>query len=209
MAFPAGNALSIQGMVLVVGAVLGPIAVATFSTMRTLTRVGFQIMEAIKNSVWPELSAAYGAKNLPLARKLHRTACKASLWLSLASVLALLFFGSHIITVWTHGRVVADVGTFRCLLIVIVLNSLWYTSAVVTIASNTHQRVALWYFAGTASSLLLARILTPHLGITGAALALIAVDVIVGWYVLANSFASLNEASIEFFKSMFRLSFSK
>lgn len=202
MAFPAGNALSIQGMVLVVGIVLGPIAVATFSTMRTLTRVGFQIMEAIKNSVWPELSAAYGAQNFALARRLHRTACQASLWLSLASAGFLFFAGTWIITIWTHGRVTTDQRAFHWLLVVIMANGLWYTSSVVTIASNSHQRLAFFYLSGMFSSLVLAWFLLPTLGITGAAVALLVIDVVVGRYALIQSFSALSESAAEFWKSM-------
>jgi O-antigen/teichoic acid export membrane protein len=205
MAFPAGNALSIQGMVLVIAALLGPIAVATFSTMRTLTRFGFQIMEAVKNSVWPELSAAYGTRNWALARKLHRVACQASLWMSLGSVVFLGFAGNRIIEVWTNGRIVMDVTAFRWLLVVIVANSFWYTSSVVTVASNTHERIAVCYLAGTCVSLILARFLIPHFGISGAAMSLLAIDLIVGWYVLNRSLETLRENASEFFASMFRL----
>jgi O-antigen/teichoic acid export membrane protein len=204
MAFPAGGALSLQGMVLVVGAVLGPIAVVTFSTMRTLTRFGFQIMESVKNSVWPELSAAYGMQNWPLARRLHRLACQASLWSSLLSVGFLFIFGGRIIALWTHGRVTADTLTFRWLLLVIVANSFWYTSSVVTVASNQHQRVAVFYLAGTALSLLLARLFMPYFGISGAAMALLAIDLVVGWYVLARSLSTLKEHARDFVASMFR-----
>ena len=44
MAFPIGNALSLQGLTVVIAMVLGPVAVVAFSTMRTLSRVGFQIL---------------------------------------------------------------------------------------------------------------------------------------------------------------------
>lgn len=205
MAFPAGNALSIQGMVVVIGSVLGPVAVATFATMRTLTRFGFQIIEAIKNSVWPELSTAYGTQNMPLARKLHQTACKASLWLSLASVGFLLLAGSRIITIWTHGRVVTDSRTFHWLLLVIVANGLWYTSSVVTIASNTHQKVAGFYLGGAAVSLIVARFLLPHLGLSGAAMALLSIDLIVGWFVLSRSFEALREPVADFWLAMLKI----
>lgn len=205
MAFPIGNALSIQGMVLVIASVLGPIAVATFSTMRTLTRFGFQIMEAVKNSVWPELSTAYGKQNWPLARKLHRIACQMSLWSSLATVIFLFFGGDRIVAVWTHGRITMDVPAFRWLLLVIIANSFWYTSSVVTVASNTHERVALVYFIGTVASLLIARLLLPHFGISGAAMALLAIDVVVGWYVLSRSLTTLSESASDFYASMFRL----
>jgi O-antigen/teichoic acid export membrane protein len=205
MAFPAGNALSIQGMVLVISAVLGPIAVATFSTMRTLTRFSFQIMEAVKNSIWPELSAAYGAQNWPLARRLHRVACQISLWSSLGTVTFLFFAGDKIIAIWTHGRITVDEPTFRWLLLVIIANSFWYTSSVVTIASNTHERVAVVFLIGTAASLAIARILMPHFGLSGAAMALLAIDIIVGWYVLGRSLKTLSESARDFFSSMFRI----
>ena len=205
MAFPAGNALSIQGMVLVISAVLGPVAVATFSTMRTLTRFSFQIMEAVKNSVWPELSAAYGAQNWPLARKLHRVACQVSLWSSLGTVAFLFFAGDKIIAIWTHGRITVDEPTFRWLLLVIIANSFWYTSSVVTIASNTHERVAVVFLIGTAASLAIARLLMPHFGLSGAAMALLAIDIIVGWYVLGRSLKTLSESARDFYASMFRI----
>jgi O-antigen/teichoic acid export membrane protein len=205
MAFPAGNALSIQGMVLVISAVLGPVAVAVFSTMRTLTRFGFQIMEAVKNSVWPELSAAYGAQNWSLARRLHRVACQVSLWSSLGVVIFLFFAGDKIVEIWTHGRIAMDEPAFRWLLLVIIANSFWYTSSVVTVASNTHERVAAVFFTGTAASLVIARLLMPHFGLSGAAMALLAIDVIVGWYVLGRSLTTLSESARDFYTSMFRL----
>jgi O-antigen/teichoic acid export membrane protein len=205
MAFPVGSALSIQGMVLVISAVLGPIAVATFSTMRTLTRFGFQIMEAVKNTVWPELSAAYGVQNWALARKLHRAACQMALWSSLGTVISLYFAGEPIIAAWTHGRIVIDAGAFHWLLLVTIANSFWYTSSVVTVASNTHERVAALYLGGTLASLLLARLLMPSFGISGAAMALLAIDVVVGWYVLSSSLKALSETATDFYSSMFRL----
>ncbi len=74
LAFPAGNALSIQGMVLVIGISLGPVAVATFSTMRTLTRFAFQIIDRFSVcSRGPHLQALdprprrHGCWHLPVA----------------------------------------------------------------------------------------------------------------------------------------------
>jgi O-antigen/teichoic acid export membrane protein len=205
LAFPAGNALSIQGMVLVIGISLGPVAVATFSTMRTLTRFAFQIIDQIKNSVWPELSAAYGAQNWDLARRLHRTACQAALWLSLAAVVFLFVAGGHIFRLWTHGRVVLDVGTFRWLLLGIVANSFWLTSSVVTIASNTHQRVAALYLGGTAGSIVLAALLMPRFGISGAAISLLAIDIVLGWFVVRMSLAKLGDQLGDFSGALIRI----
>ncbi len=66
MAFPAGNAFILQGMTVLVGAVLGPIAVVMYSTVRTLTRFVYQTVDMITNGVWAEMSAALGAGNILL-----------------------------------------------------------------------------------------------------------------------------------------------
>ena len=60
MAIPLGNALSIQGFVLVVGWLAGGPGVVLFSTYRTMTRFPLQLMGMISSSVWPELSRSLG-----------------------------------------------------------------------------------------------------------------------------------------------------
>jgi O-antigen/teichoic acid export membrane protein len=203
MAFPAGNALSVQGMVLVIGIVLGPVAVTVFSTLRTLTRFSFQITTVIAATIWPELSAAYGAQQWPAARKLHRYACQASLCFSAFSATALLFCGEWTIRVWTHGRVTFDTTLFRMLLLVIVVNSLWYTSSVVPIAANRHGKLALFYLLGAAGSLGIADLLLPHFGLTGAALALLFFELATGIYTLRRSLSMLDDSFGEFARAIF------
>jgi O-antigen/teichoic acid export membrane protein len=205
MAFPAGNALSLQGMVVVIGLVLGPVAVATFSAMRTLTRFALQIAETIKNGVWPELSAAYGAQNWNLARKLHRMACQASLLLSFAAVGFLFIAGGRLLTVWTHGRIVMDVSPFRWLLLVVIANSFWSTSSVVTMASNKHQRIAAAYFTATTAATLVAYLLLQRFGLSGAAMALLLVDITVGWFVVKSSLVELEEGLRQFLRALLRV----
>jgi O-antigen/teichoic acid export membrane protein len=206
LAFPAGSALSLQGLVVVIGMVLGPVAVATFSAMRTLTRFALQITEIIRMGVWPELSAAYGAKNWNLARRLHRTACQASLWLSILAVGFLLIAGGRILTAWTHGRIVMDVSAFRWLLLVIIANAFWNTSSVATMASNKHQRIAAAYFAATAVATVAAYLLLQRFGLSGAAMALLIVDITVGWFVVKSSLVELDEGLRQFLGALFRVS---
>lgn len=194
MAFPAGNALSIQGMLLAIGIVLGPIAVATFSTMRTLTRFVLQVMDSIKNSVWPELSAAYGAQDWRLARKLHRHACQASLWLAALSLAGLFVFGPRVYAIWTHGRVTMDPTTFHLLLLVMLASSFWNTSSVVALATNRHQRVAAVYICATAASVGLAVVLTRSFQLPGAAVSLLVVDLATGWFVIRESLGLLQDS---------------
>lgn len=202
MAFPAGNALSIQGMLVVIGVVLGPIAVATFSTLRTLTRFAFQILETLKNSIWPELSAAYGAENWSYARKLHSRACQAALVLCLAAVAFLSVLGRPIYRFWTHGQITFNQSLFHALLLVVIADAIWYTSSAATIACNAHHKIAAAYLAGTLSSLGLAYLLMKSIGLTGAAVALFAIDIPMTWYVLRSSLAVLKDSPINFLRQL-------
>jgi O-antigen/teichoic acid export membrane protein len=203
LAFPAGNALSTQGMVVVIGVVLGPIAVTVFSTLRTLTRFSFQIITVVAATIWPELSAAYGAQQWPVARKLHRYACQASLYFSMFSSTALLFCGEWIVRIWTHGHVIFDPTLFRLLLLVIIANSFWYTSSVVPIAANRHEKVALFYLLGGAGSLGFAYLLLLHFGLAGGALALLFFDLVTGIYTLRQSLSMLDDSFGEFARAVF------
>jgi O-antigen/teichoic acid export membrane protein len=205
MAFPAGNALSLQGMTILTGILLGPVAVATFNPMRTLSRFAYQILDSIKNAVWPELSAAYGSHNWPLARRLHRSCCQVAFWLAILAVLGLGVLGPSLFRVWTHGRITMNLPCFYTLLLVVVASSFWNTSSAVSIAANLHGRLAVYYLAGTAVSLGLAYVLTPHLGMTGPALALLAADVWMGCFVIRASNHLLQDDTNDFIRSMFLL----
>jgi O-antigen/teichoic acid export membrane protein len=204
MAFPAGNSLSLQGMTIVVGAVLGPIAVVTFSTTRTLTRFAYQMVDMITNSVWPELSTAFGAGDRLLAKKLHRCACQASLGLALAAVLTLALFGNGIYDGWTHHKLAMDHHLFHLLLVEVLASSLWFTSSIVPVACNCHERIAAVFLLTTALSLPLAYFVMPRLGLAGAGISLLLVDVAMVSYVFKRSLSLLHDNLSGFMRSLFR-----
>ncbi len=200
MGFPIGNALSLQGMITVVGVVLGPIPVVLFSTSRTLTRFVWQVLNAITNTIWVELSTAFGADDVSLARRLHRRACQAAMWLAVLCSAALFFVGPLIFRLWTRGEVPFDPVLFSLLLLVVIANSLWSTSYVVLLAVNRHQKLAAVYIAATGLSLLLASVLTRLIGIHGAALSLLVIDVTMSAYVVARSLALVQDTLPDFIR---------
>jgi len=202
MAFPAGYAITLQGTVVLIGVVLGPVSVVIFSTLRTLTRAGYQVTEIIRGTVWAEISAAFGAQNYELARRLHRYACQASLWLCGAGMGALFIVGPWLYRLWIRGKVPMDLSTFHWLLLVIIANSFWHTSSVVPMATNTHERIALGYLASAALSLPLAYVLIQYYGLPGVAMALLVADLLVGWYVLRTSLAVVKDRAVDFLFAM-------
>jgi O-antigen/teichoic acid export membrane protein len=205
MAFPIGNAISLQGYTVVIGVVLGPVAVVAFSTMRTLSRVGYQGLTVIGRAIWPELSTAFGSGNIDLARNLHRRACQLGLVVSLACTVALGLIGPHVYGSWTRHAVRFDPLTFLLLLIVIVANSMWYTSSIVPMASNQHEKIAVAYMVGTFLSLCTAYGLMKVISMAGAAMALLCIDACMLLLVLHVSLGLLSDTRREFAYSLLRV----
>jgi O-antigen/teichoic acid export membrane protein len=204
MGFPLAYAMNREGLLLVVGLAMGPVAVVGFSTARTLTRLATQPAEAIRSAVWPELSAAYGAKNSNLARRLHSKACQACLGLCSIAIAFLALAGPRIYGVWTHHRVMLDYALFWWLLAGIAAYSFWYTSSAVALSRNRHEGIAIAYLVGTALSIILAPFLMKQLGLSGAAISPLVIDLAMSWYVLKNSLQLLGESTSGFISNLFR-----
>jgi O-antigen/teichoic acid export membrane protein len=205
MGFPLSYALINQGLTTVVAMMLNPTSVVAFSTLRTISRLAFQLIVVINSTIWPEMSAAFGSGNLSLARKLHRYSCKASMWLSGLSILILAFLGQYLLKIWTGDRVNMDYPAFSSMLVVIAANSIWLTSSVVPSSTNQHQRISLYFVLSSIGCLMTGVLLTPFLGITGASISMLVSDVVMIVFVLKTSFTLLNENEKDFFIELFRL----
>lgn len=167
-AFPTAQALSTQGMVLVVGATLGPLAVVTFSTLRTLTRISLQLVLAASHAAEPELATAYGSGDRSLLRSLYQHTLRASLWLSFGSALFLAAAGGWILDIWTQGKVGMDYALFTLLLFTSVASVLWYGALTTLRATNRHLRASVVYLVTAAGTVALSAVLLSSTGILAA-----------------------------------------
>lgn len=200
MAFPVGNAFKNQGMLTLVGIALDPGVAAGFNTMRTLVNAAQQAMSLINTAVWPEMSAAFGSGNLPLARRLHRISCNVSFWLALCALLVLFTIGPLIFKFWTLDNLQFDRLFFSMMLFIMLVNSFWYTSSVVQAATNTHGNMAVLYLMTTGVALGLAYLLISLLGLQGIATGLIVLEISMAIYVVPASLRVLKDTEIEFWK---------
>jgi len=184
VAMPLGNAVSLQGFMMVVGVVLGPAAVTAFSTARTMTRVGLLMINPIATGMWPELSSAFGSGNLAVVRKLRRHAYQASLILAGGCAIFLWVAGPQLYQWWVKKVVPLDLSCFHILLLVTIANSLWYVSAVVQMSANRHSRLAFVYLTAALGSCALGYFLTGWLGLVGSAVSLLLIEMVMCGYVL-------------------------
>ena len=202
LVLPAGHALSLQGFTILIGALLGPIAVTSFSTLRTLTRVTSQFVQTIANTIWPELSRSFGAGDLRLARDLHRHTYRVGVAAACLISLFLWFTGPAFYQLWMQRRVVFHSSCFHVLLFVTVANSMWYVSSIVPMSTNRHHQLALIYFALTAASLGVAYLLANSLGIVGPAIALLLIEFGMCWVVLRAALSQLDDQFYDFVSAL-------
>ncbi len=205
-AMPLAQGLNIQGMVLVVGAILGPLAVVVFSTLRTLTRFALQMVLSISHTFEPELAAAWGTNDKQLLFKLYINNLRLGLWLALGAATSLFFLGGWIVKMWTHGKVLMDVGLFNWLLVSAVASVLWYGGLNLFKAANRHLRAAVWYVFSSLAAILLATLLLRSNGVlSGAGLALVIMDGMMTAYVFQSAAHSIGWPARAVFRSMLDL----
>ncbi len=179
VSMPLAQALNVQGMVLAIGGTLGPLAVVTFSTLRTLTRVALQAVMTVSQAAEPELAAAYGSGERLLLADLYVHALRAGIWLSCAAAAVLAVVGAPLLTFWTRGKVTMNASLFRWLLLSGVLSALWFTSLTALKAANRHVRAASLYALVTGITVVLAAVLLHFTGrLASAGMALVLIDLI-------------------------------
>jgi O-antigen/teichoic acid export membrane protein len=176
-ALTAALALNVQGMVLLIGVISGPVAVAVFSTLRTLSRVVIQLLTSIFVVITPELSKAFAEGDTDRLRALHRGGCQAAVWIAAPMLVVLAVFGPAIVHTWTAGAISAHGTLLYMFLTIAALETLWTTSFGVMYARNRHQRLALLYLLSSAAALPLAAVLLRAWGLPGAALSIVLLEI--------------------------------
>lgn len=202
MAFPLGLALSLQGMVLVIGMTLGSAAVVIFSAYRTLTRLLVQIITMLNQAIWPEISAAYGAGKLELVKQLYHKGSSVTFWVALLAVTTLSLIGEWIIGLWTHHAFEQNHTLLLLMLATAFLNVLWQTSWVVLMATNKHQRITGAFILSSASGLLIAVLTIQFLGINGAGIIVLIAELPMLYIAIHSVLKLLNDRWISYIKSM-------
>ena len=202
MAFPIGNALNLQGTVLAVFYALGPTAVVVFSTARTVSRVALQMVQMVNSTFEPEMTIAFGARNIDLTRTLHRRAVQLALIVALVIIAAMMLFGPWFLTHWTGGHVPPSRGLLSILLVVVIFYALWSTSSTLMTSTNQHRRLAAYYMAATSVTCVLCYFLARWYGLYGAASSLLVSEIAMNLYVLPACLLIAHDTLPSFLASM-------
>lgn len=180
LAFPLADALNTQGMRLAVGLWLGPVALAGFSTTRTLCRMALQPVLSIARTVEPELSLAYGAGHDVEARHLFLRSSHAGFWVSAALALAVAIAGPLFYKLWAGRQLELNNLALVFMLVASVLNVLWGIALTVPCSTNRHMALSLPFVVlyGAGPILLVLVLSAGTTSTAGAAFAVLAGDVL-------------------------------
>jgi O-antigen/teichoic acid export membrane protein len=178
LAIPLAQSMNIQGMVLVVAGTLGPIAVVTFSVLRTLTRVALQLVATVSYAAQAEFAALdRGGKGTPM-ELLYDQTMRLSLWIAATVVIGLVIFAPTFVRYWTAGHVRMEPWLFSWLLGTVLCQAIWHGALSMLMAQNRHVGAAGAQVVAATGALLLAGLLLAWSGnIAYAGLALFVSDV--------------------------------
>ncbi|MEQ1770195.1 MAG: hypothetical protein ABL879_10170 [Devosia sp.] len=164
---PASTALYLQGALIVVGALLGPVAVALYSTMRTFTRLITQFVPIAGSAMWSELAHANASGDRVGVARMARLL----LWVTPAVVFGLVAVyaigGETFYQAWTGKKFTFDHWLFVWLIAQASVLALATTLEVLILSVNQHARYAVLYLLTTAAGLVLGYMLVPAVGLAG------------------------------------------
>lgn len=184
---PAWQTLLFQGTTFVVRIVLGPVSVAIFNTVRTLSRSVNQIYSILNASIQPEIQYEIGANNIVKAQKVFIYAIRLSFILALTGVLFLAFWGLPIYNWWTHKALIPPTFMWYIFLAGILINVIWWTAAVVYGARNEPYKIGTPGLITAFLTIILCWFFSKTWGLNGAAISILIFEIIMAVYSLPVS----------------------
>jgi O-antigen/teichoic acid export membrane protein len=199
MSFPIGNAIILQGFSIVVNKYLGATSLVVFNTTRTIVNFIRSNMGVINNSVWPEITNAFGRKDFNTIRKIHRYSITMSVLIAIGVFIFLILFGKPIYLLWTKHVVEYDNALMLLFLISMIISSIWYTSSVILAATNNHINYSKLYLATTVLAILLCiGIVRITHNVSYVPLSLLVIDIVMAIYIFRKSLVISNDTWMNF-----------
>jgi O-antigen/teichoic acid export membrane protein len=187
MAFPLGQAMGLQGTLIVIGAMIGPAAVVVFNTVRMLSRYTVHLTVIFARVGSPEIAFAYGQGNRTLVRQIHWQLCRLGVWAAFFACSLLALATPWILDIWTGGRIAAEPALYLPLLAAVLVWAMHTLIANVLQATNQHRRLALAFLGISLLGLALTVLTTWIWNLPGAAVAGLAAELVLLTYALPGA----------------------
>jgi len=175
---PVWQIIYFQGTTFVVRIVLGPEAVAIFNTVRTLSRSFNQFLYLVEPTVFPELQYYIGKNQWETAKKIFRLSILGVFLLSIVGCILLALFGPWFYKIWTKNALDLPLAMWYVSISGLIFNALWYSAEMVFRAVNQPKKMGVYGIIGAIISVAFTYVFSHYLGLVGAALGALTLDVL-------------------------------
>lgn len=165
----AAGVLLLQGPIVALGTMAGPAIVATYSTLRTLTRLGISGINVLNFSIMPEYSRLFGGQHLGKLRTLVVYHLSVSAICVVGYVVFMTLFGPSLMGWWMSGKIEATEPLFGILIATVALEMIWSAAFVAFSAIGRHVEASYAYFVVAVAGIVSIYLFAPSLGVTGVA----------------------------------------
>ena len=161
------QACSIQGMVMIVGIVLGSVPVVVFSTMRTVVYSMRQVLGLLAQTAWPEMTRLDAEGNNDKLQLLFRGILRTTMVATTCLVIVFHFWGGAIFHAWLGNRVAYSQTLMDLFLLYLVLLLVWNSCGHLLMAINQHYAYSRVVFASALLTIGLAYLGGRRYGLSG------------------------------------------
>lgn len=165
MTLPLSNMIYLHGTTLIVAAVSSPVMVATFSTMRTFTRMIPQFVAIAGRSRWSEIAKSFARNEQDVINKMLKNVLVQTAGLSTVALVGYLILGKPFYLLWTGDALPFDRVLFLSLLANAIMIAGYYSLEVFLLATNRVKGYAQVFLAATLLQLGAGYLLIGTLGI--------------------------------------------
>ena len=179
MAFPLANAISFQGLTLLVGAFFGPVSVALFNTYRTIARIAVQITAIFSHALWPEFSRLFGANAAVAVRQLYQSSVIIGALQACILSGMLYFISPFLLNIWTHKTIEFVPSLMLLMLLYAAVSGVWHMPRVLLMATNQHTSLAYWVLLTGALCVALAYMFSQLMQLNGVVVAMLLSELLI------------------------------
>ena len=166
MLIPIANMIYLQGSIIAIASLFSPIIVASYSTLRTFTRLMPQFVGIIGRSRWSEISYNNAQKNYKKIYEMKRKVVAQTIFFSLAISIIYILFGEFFYKIWVGFGVGFDKFLFLSLVVNSLMITWYYSIEVFILAINKMKTYSIIFFISSVLQILLGILFVKHMGIS-------------------------------------------
>lgn len=178
MVVPLAQAGYLQGTSIAVGAAGGAAMVPLYTSLRTISRIGLQLMATFVVPLMPEFTAAYARGDQQLVARIGGLVGAINAVFGVCFGLGVILFGSWFLDVWTNGAIQPPPLMITLVGLGLILSVVWNPLSSLLLAINRHETYSFTLVAVAAATVALTYVLVEQMGVSGAAAANLVLEVI-------------------------------